>query len=52
MEIDYPAAGADVVFDGGGGDNNFVADDRLNPNQRYGSIDPDFLWNLLRYAST
>ncbi len=50
MEIDYPAAGSDVVFDGGGGDNNFVADDRLNPNRTVWVVNPDFLWNLLRYS--
>ena len=43
MEIDYSAAGSDVVFDGvGGGENDFVADDRLNPNKTVWVINPDF----------
>ena len=49
MEIDYRAAGSSVVFDGGGGANTFVADDRLNPDRTTWVVNPDFLWNLLRY---
>jgi hypothetical protein len=51
LEVDgYPDDGVSLSFDGGYGHDTLIATDQLNPSNSLWLINPNLVWDLLRYS--